>query len=29
MLLFILVTGIAGWYGVYQAIVWLAELLSS
>ena len=27
MLLFVLVTGIAGWYGVYQAIVWIAELL--
>ena len=27
MLLFVLVTGIAGWYGVYQGLVWLAELL--
>ena len=25
--LFVLVTGVAGWYGLYRAIIWLGELL--
>ena len=26
-LVLVLVTGLTGWYGVYRAVVWLADLL--